>query len=163
MRLKNTEPGSLHMTARIYNHTNVNTGDCTGPDKNSCTIDNANGNRVVATLTVPDMPSELWRHEHEAVHEPDRQHDQDADCLNPGGLGKAAFALQGGNDGKDAVHAHPDDKTDDMKILIQYLTYSQWQANGNSCADNGARRRGARRSRPTASPSASRSAAWRSR
>ena len=88
---------------------------------------------------------------------------QDANCSNPGGLGKPAFQLQGGNDGKDAVHAHPDDKTDDMKILVQYLTYAQWQANGNSCTNNGATRRGARRSRRTASPSASRSAASRSR
>ena len=37
VRLKNTEPGHLHLTAKIYNHTNVNTGDCTGPNKNSCT------------------------------------------------------------------------------------------------------------------------------
>jgi hypothetical protein len=135
VRLKNTEPGNLHLTARIFNHTNVNTGDCTGPPKdNTCTIDAANGNRVVAVLSIPDMPTNCG---------PGMKPyttlggSLAGDCSNPGGLGKPAFALQGGPDGKDAVHAHPDDKTDNMKILVQYLTYTQWQGQGSSCADNG--------------------------
>jgi hypothetical protein len=48
----------------------------------------------------------------------------DTDCSNPGGLGDPAFVLKGGPDGKDAVHAHPDDKTDDQKVDVQYSTAS---------------------------------------
>lgn len=32
------------------------------------------------------------------------------------------------------MHAHPDDTTDNMKILVPYLTYAQYVANGSSCA-----------------------------
>ena len=116
--------GHLHLTARIFNHTNVNTGDCTGPNKNSCTIDNANGNRVVAVLTIPDMPTNCGGTNMRPYTNLSVNTNQDLNCSNPGGLGAAAFPLQGGNDGKDAVHAHPDDKTDDMKVLVQYLTYA---------------------------------------
>jgi hypothetical protein len=139
MRLKNTEPGSLHLHAKIFNHTNVNSGDCTGPPHdNSCTIDAANGNRVVAVLTIPDMPSNCGGSNMRPYTNLAVNTSQDPDCSNPGGEGKPAFSLQGGPDGKDAVHAHPDDKTDNMKVLVQYLTYAQYVSNGSSCNDNGA-------------------------
>jgi hypothetical protein len=39
--------------------------------------------------------------------------------------------LQGGADGKDAVHAHPDDKTDDMAVSVQYASH----VGGGGCPD----------------------------
>jgi hypothetical protein len=138
VRLQNTNPGVMHLHADIFNHTNVNLAGCTGPpSNNSCNISAANGNRVVAILTIPDMPANCGGSNMRPYNN-STDTSQATDCTNPGGLGQPAFALQGGPDGKDAVHAHPGaGNPANQYVLVQYLTYTQWQQNGNSCADNG--------------------------
>lgn len=103
VRLKNTGPGNIHLDTRIYNNTNV-------------AFDAAHTNRATVYITVPDMPSNCGLGSSYDCSAPYQQ----GTTPDPNS-GKPAFLLK---DNNKPVDVHPDDKTDDMPVDIQYKPYS---------------------------------------
>jgi hypothetical protein len=94
-KLKNTNPATFH-----YNLTLTNETGTTIHAKNVA-ISDKYGASAYAILTVPGLPGSVG-------------------TPLPSGLGPTdpAFILSGNN----AIHVHPDDKTDDMPVTISYST-----------------------------------------
>jgi hypothetical protein len=86
-------------------------------------MNTGNGNTVSSTLTVPSMPTSCGLGSFNCATQPTGSSTNDN--YNP------AFLLK-------SAKAHPDDKTDVIPVTFQYLTYSGYVANGNSCSYNSA-------------------------
>ena len=106
LKLKNTNPGTLHYLLTLTNETGATIHDNT-------VLNSANGATASVILTVPGLPAN--------VGTPSRR----ARVAATRGLA-SAFTAQGGK----AVHAHPDDKTDEMPVQVSYAT----TAPGGDCS-----------------------------
>ena len=111
LKINSTNPDSFHYQIRLTNNTGL-------------PISAANGNMATAIITVPGMPPSCGG----------------VACSSQvGSLADPAFVLKG----RKVAHVWPgyhdrdgDDDDDDMPVTIKYMTLAQYQANGNSCADN---------------------------
>jgi hypothetical protein len=104
-----TNPNTFHYQIKLTNET----GSQIGPD---------NGNTATAIITVPGMPASCGG----------------VECSqNMGAMADPAFELKG----RKIVRlwpGHDRDNDDDVDapVTVQYMTLAQYQANGDSCADN---------------------------
>ena len=111
LKINSTNPDSFHYQIKLTNNTGI-------------PIDAAHGNDATAIITVPGMPASCGG----------------VPCSSLiGSLGDPAFVLKG----RKVAHVWPgyhdrddDDDDDDMPVSVKYMTLAQYQANGNSCADN---------------------------
>ena len=109
-KINSTNPDSFHYQIKLSNNTGTPIGT-------------ANGNTATAIITVPGMPASCGG----------------VPCSTQiGSLADPAFILK---DRKVAhvwpgYHDRDDDDDDDMPVSVKYMTLAQYQANGNSCADN---------------------------
>ncbi len=111
LKINSTNPDSFHYQIKLTNNTGV-------------PISATNGNMATAIITVPGMPSSCGG----------------VPCsMQIGSLADPAFVLKRGK----VAHVWPgyhdrdgDDDDDDMPVSVKYMTLAQYQANGNSCADN---------------------------
>ena len=111
LKINSTNPDSFHYQIKLTNNTGI-------------PIDAAHGNNATAIITVPGMPASCGG----------------VPCSSQiGSLGDPAFVLKG----RKVAHVWPgyhdrddDDDDDDMPVSVKYMTLEQYQANGNSCADN---------------------------
>jgi hypothetical protein len=78
-------------------------------------MNTTNGNTASAVLTVPGMPTSCGLGAFNCATQP-----------TPTGNNDPAFVLK-------KAKAHPDDKTDDLPVSVQILTYTGYVANGNTC------------------------------
>jgi len=111
LKINSTNPDSFHYQIKLTNNTGA-------------PISAANGNVATAIITVPGMPSSCGG----------------VPCSSQiGSLADPAFVLRG----RKVAHVWPGyhdrdggDDDDDMPVTVKYMTLAQYQANGNSCADN---------------------------
>jgi Big-like domain-containing protein/MBG domain-containing protein/Kelch motif protein/galactose oxidase-like protein len=111
LKINSTNPDSFHYQIKLTNNTGA-------------PISAANGNVATAIITVPGMSSSCGG----------------VACSSQiGSLADPAFVLKG----RKVAHVWPgyhdrdgDDDDDDMPVTVKYMTLAQYQANGNSCADN---------------------------
>ncbi|MEK6191888.1 MAG: Ig-like domain-containing protein, partial [Chloroflexota bacterium] len=106
LKLKNTNPGTMHYQLTLTNTTGV-------------PIDSASGNVATVVLTVPGMPLGA------------NGCGVGISCSPAvtAGLADPAFFLKG----EQAVKAHPDDRSDDMQVSIRYKDLTGYITAGNSC------------------------------
>ena len=96
LKLKNTNPGTFHYQLTLTNETGVVLHDRRFP------IDDKRGGSVTVFLTVPALPGNVG---------PTMPVQASQYVTN------SAFTVQGRN----AVHAHPDDRTDDMPMTVKWI------------------------------------------
>jgi hypothetical protein len=111
LKINSANPDSFHYQIKLTNNTGA-------------PIAASNGNVATAIITVPGMPSSCGG----------------VACSSQvGSLADPAFILKG----RKVAHVWPgyhdrdgDNDDDDMPVTLKYMTLAQYQANGNSCADN---------------------------
>ena len=111
LKINSANPDSFHYQIKLTNNTGL-------------PISAANGNVATAIITIPGMPSSCGG----------------VACSSQvGSLADPAFILKG----RKVAHVWPgyhdrdgDNDDDDMPVTLKYMTLAQYQANGNSCADN---------------------------
>ena len=105
LKLKNTNPGTFHYLLTLTNETGATIHDNT-------VLNSANGATSTVILTVPALPGSV------GVTLP-------SSALPYTSSSTSAFWVQGSH----AIHVHPDDRTDDMPVTVQYAT----SAPGGDC------------------------------
>jgi hypothetical protein len=106
VKLKNTNPGTFHYLLTLTNETGATIHDNT-------VLNYANGATASVILTVPALPGSVGT-------------TIPASALSFTNPNTSSFTAQGGK----AVHAHPDDKTDEMPIQVSYAA----SAPGGDCS-----------------------------
>ena len=106
LKLKNTNPGTFHYLLTLTNETGATIHDNT-------VLNSANGATASVILTVPALPTSVGTPVPSAA-------------LPFTNVSTSAFTAQGGK----PVHAHPDDKSDEMPVQVSYAT----SAPGGDCS-----------------------------
>jgi hypothetical protein len=106
LKLKNTNPGTFHYLLTLTNETGATIHDNT-------VLNSANGATASVILTVPALPTGVGT----AIP---------ASAAGYTSPNTSAFTAQGGK----PVHAHPDDKTDEMSVQVSYAA----SAPGGDCS-----------------------------
>ena len=106
LKVKNTNPGTFHYLLTLTNETGTTIHDNT-------VLNFANGATSTVILTVPALPASV------GVTIPSSAQGFTSSATS-------AFWIQGSH----SIHVHPDDRTDDMPVTIQYSS----SAPGGDCA-----------------------------